>query len=199
MASASPLTRVALRHHTDSILDSSPSLEHGCWRTSHSPPVLWLQWAPTQLSRPQPPSGRHLSLQGQFWATVMVSDCTQAISLVCNAWGMVFGELKIRLKRSVYLRKAYLRLPAPNNGVAVRENTNESNWRVYARWWIALTPGLIVTKVKPWSLYSCAHCTVSMFSAALETLYDGTGIIEYRADISMEPTEVDLMSMFSID
>ena len=65
---------------------------------------------------------------------------------------------------------------------------------VSARWWKTLTPRLIVMKVKPWSLYSYAHCTVSMFRAALETLYDGTVIIKSRADISMDSTVVDLMS-----
>ena len=38
-----------------------------------------------------------------------------------------------------------------------------------------------------------------MFRAALETLYDGTGMIVYRADIPMEPTAVDLLSKFSIE
>ena len=38
-----------------------------------------------------------------------------------------------------------------------------------------------------------------MFSAAFETLYAGTGSIVYRADSSMEPTDVDLISTFSFE
>lgn len=69
-------------------------------------------------------------------------------------------------------------------------------WRVTARGTdqdMAPIPGEMATNVKPCSAKESAYCTVSMFSAALETLYAGTGKTEYCWDSSMEPRAVELV------
>lgn len=56
-----------------------------------------------------------------------------------------------------------------------------------------LTPGLMVRTVNPFGPYSSAYWTLSMFTAAFVSLYEGTGL---RANLSawvIEPTEVDLL------
>lgn len=51
-----------------------------------------------------------------------------------------------------------------------------------------LTPGEMAKMLNPSSAYACAYCTVNMFRAALEILYDGVGEKMYLCVREIEPT-----------
>lgn len=55
-----------------------------------------------------------------------------------------------------------------------------------------VTPGVMATTVNPSFSSSCAYCTVSMFWAALETLYAGVGVRALKCAQPMDPRAEEL-------